>query len=67
MNVPLICDCGSGVNKVGCAGTEAPLAMFPTILGKLRHDVSAGGPPWGPQLLPTTGWPRQVRRAGWLW
>ncbi|KAM9078720.1 uncharacterized protein AAG666_017913 [Megaptera novaeangliae] len=38
MNVPLICDCGSGISKVGCAGTEAPLAMFPTILGKLRHD-----------------------------
>ncbi|XP_036717280.1 actin-1-like [Balaenoptera musculus] len=38
MNVPLICDCGSGVSKVGFAGTEVPLAIFPTILGKLRHD-----------------------------
>ncbi|XP_020941112.1 actin-85C-like [Sus scrofa] len=38
MNLPLICDYGSGISKVGFAGTEAPLAVFPTILGKLRHD-----------------------------
>ncbi|XP_054426654.1 actin [Pteronotus mesoamericanus] len=38
MNVPLVCDYGSGFSKVGFAGTEAPLAVFPTILGKLRHD-----------------------------
>lgn len=53
MNVPLICDYGSGFSKVGFAGTEAPLAVFPTILGKLRHEVSAGRPPWGPQPLPS--------------
>ena len=40
MNVPVVCDYGSGFSKVGFSGTEAPLAMFPTILGKLRHDVS---------------------------
>lgn len=40
MNVPLVCDYGSGFSKVGFSGTDAPLAMFPTILGKLRHDVS---------------------------
>ncbi|XP_043307523.1 actin-like [Cervus canadensis] len=39
MNVPLICDYGSGFSKVGFAGTEAPLAVFPTILGKLRHEI----------------------------
>nr|XP_021540958.1 actin, alpha skeletal muscle 2-like [Neomonachus schauinslandi] len=38
MNVPLVCDYGSGFSKVGFSGTEAPLATFPTILGKLRHD-----------------------------
>ncbi|XP_004394097.1 PREDICTED: uncharacterized protein LOC101384759 [Odobenus rosmarus divergens] len=38
MNVPLVCDYGSVFSKVGLSGTEAPLAMFPTILGKLRHD-----------------------------
>jgi len=53
MNVPLICDYGSGFSKVGFAGTEAPLAVFPTILGKLRHEVSARRPPWGPQPLPS--------------
>ena len=40
MNVPLVCDYGSGFSKVGFSGTDAPPAMFPTILGKLRHDVS---------------------------
>ncbi|XP_022362111.1 actin-85C-like [Enhydra lutris kenyoni] len=38
MNVPLVCDYGSGFSKVGFSGTEAPRAVFPTILGKLRHD-----------------------------
>ncbi|XP_014651226.1 PREDICTED: actin-85C-like [Ceratotherium simum simum] len=38
MNVPLVCDYGSGFSKVGFSGTAAPLAVFPTILGKLRHD-----------------------------
>ncbi|XP_013369339.1 PREDICTED: actin-like isoform X2 [Chinchilla lanigera] len=37
--VPIICDYGSGFSKVGFAGKEAPLAIFPTILGKLRHDT----------------------------
>ncbi|TKC52269.1 hypothetical protein EI555_000388 [Monodon monoceros] len=52
MNVPLICDCGLGVSKVGFAGTEAPLAVFPTILGKLCQDGSAGAIPSG-----TSGFP----------
>nr|XP_014336718.1 PREDICTED: actin-1-like [Bos mutus] len=43
MNVPLICDYGSGFSKVGFAGTEAPLAVFPTILGKLRHETQVKG------------------------
>ncbi|XP_032976821.1 actin [Rhinolophus ferrumequinum] len=38
MSVPLVCDYGSGFCKVGFSGTEAPVAVFPTILGKLRHD-----------------------------
>lgn len=37
---PLICDYGSGFSKVGFAGTENPSAVFPTILGNLRHNVS---------------------------
>lgn len=37
---PLICDYGSGLSKVGFAGSEAPLAVFPTVLGKLKHNVS---------------------------
>ncbi|XP_062948964.1 uncharacterized protein LOC134374848 [Cynocephalus volans] len=36
--VPLICDYGSGFSKVGFAGMEAPRGVFPTVLGKLRHD-----------------------------
>ncbi|XP_027630252.1 actin-85C isoform X1 [Tupaia chinensis] len=42
-NVPLICDYGSGFSKVGFAGKESPLAVFPTILGKLRHDTVLEG------------------------
>lgn len=34
---PIICDYGSGFSKVGFAGTRAPLAVFPTILGKTKH------------------------------
>ncbi|XP_069919818.1 uncharacterized protein [Oryctolagus cuniculus] len=36
--VPLVCDYGSGLSKVGFAGAEVPQAVFPTMLGKLRHD-----------------------------
>lgn len=43
--VPLICDYGSALSKVGFAGKEAPQAVFPTILGKLRHDVSGSCSP----------------------
>ncbi|XP_031244867.1 actin-85C-like isoform X1 [Mastomys coucha] len=34
---PLICDYGSGFSKVGFAGAQAPRAVFPTILGKMKH------------------------------
>nr|XP_034344427.1 actin-like isoform X2 [Arvicanthis niloticus] len=34
---PLICDYGSGFSKVGFAGAQTPLAVFPTILGKMKH------------------------------
>ncbi|MBZ3889173.1 Actin, alpha cardiac muscle 2, partial [Sciurus carolinensis] len=34
----VICDYGSGCSKAGFAGSEAPHAVFPTVLGKLRHD-----------------------------
>lgn len=40
---PLICDYGSGFSKVGFAGAQAPQAVFPTILGKMKHTVSS---PW---------------------
>ncbi|XP_070930211.1 actin, aortic smooth muscle-like isoform X6 [Macaca nemestrina] len=38
-SVPLICDYGSGFSKVGFAGMESPMGVFPTVLGKLRHDI----------------------------
>ncbi|EDL18243.1 mCG15283, isoform CRA_b, partial [Mus musculus] len=34
---PLVCDYGSGFSKVGFSGTQAPQAVFPTILGKMKH------------------------------
>uniref|UniRef100_A0A140LHJ2 Actin, epsilon 1 n=1 Tax=Mus musculus TaxID=10090 RepID=A0A140LHJ2_MOUSE len=36
---PLVCDYGSGFSKVGFSGTQAPQAVFPTILGKMKHTV----------------------------
>ncbi|KAM8812741.1 actin, plasmodial isoform-like [Rhynchonycteris naso] len=39
MDVPLICDYGTGFSKVGFSGAEAPLAMFPTILGKPKYNA----------------------------
>eukprot|EP00073_Rattus_norvegicus_P034263 XP_008758407.1 PREDICTED: actin-like isoform X2 [Rattus norvegicus] len=36
-NTPIICDYGSGFSKVGFAGTRVPLAVFPTILGKMKN------------------------------
>ncbi|KAG3284438.1 7-dehydrocholesterol reductase [Ictidomys tridecemlineatus] len=41
--VPVICDYGSGFSKLGFAGCEAPYAVFPTVLGKLRHDTMLVG------------------------
>ncbi|VTJ51237.1 Hypothetical predicted protein [Marmota monax] len=41
--VPVICDYGSGFSKLGFAGCEAPYAVFPTVLGKLRHDTMSVG------------------------
>ncbi|XP_045711330.1 actin-85C-like isoform X2 [Phyllostomus hastatus] len=38
MKVPLVGDFGSGFSKVGFSGMGTPLAVFPTILGKLKHD-----------------------------
>ncbi|XP_006893441.1 PREDICTED: actin, alpha skeletal muscle 2-like [Elephantulus edwardii] len=37
-NNPIVCDYGSGVSKVGFGGMESPMVVFPTVLGKLRHD-----------------------------
>ncbi|XP_075403168.1 uncharacterized protein LOC142445330 [Tenrec ecaudatus] len=36
-NRPLVCDFGSCYSKVGFSGMEAPLVVFPTLLGKLKH------------------------------
>ncbi|KAG8522560.1 7-dehydrocholesterol reductase, partial [Galemys pyrenaicus] len=63
MDRPLVCDCGSGFSKVGFAGTEKPLVVFPTILGKLRHD--AADPPdadWPPPQRPLVG----LEEEDWL-
>ncbi|KAM7329636.1 hypothetical protein ACRRTK_011249 [Alexandromys fortis] len=38
-HTPLVCDYGSGISKVGFAGAEGPMAVFPTILGKLKHNA----------------------------
>lgn len=36
----LVCDNGSGLCKAGFAGDDAPRAVFPSIVGCPRHQVS---------------------------
>jgi actin-related protein len=35
----LVIDNGSGMCKAGFAGDDAPRAVFPSIVGRLRHPV----------------------------
>ena len=35
----LVCDNGSGMCKAGFAGDDAPRAVFPSIVGRPRHQV----------------------------
>uniref|UniRef100_A0A3Q2YBB9 Uncharacterized protein n=1 Tax=Hippocampus comes TaxID=109280 RepID=A0A3Q2YBB9_HIPCM len=37
----LVCDNGSGLVKAGFAGDDAPRAVFPSIVGRPRHQVSS--------------------------
>lgn len=37
----LVCDNGSGLCKAGFAGDDAPRAVFPSIVGRPRHQVRA--------------------------
>ena len=38
----LVVDNGSGMCKAGFAGDDAPRAVFPSIVGRPRHQVSLG-------------------------
>ena len=55
----LVVDNGSGMCKAGFAGDDAPRAVFPSIVGRPRHQVwrQPGGLAWwvGPALL-RSGW-----------
>ena len=37
----LVCDNGSGMVKSGFAGDDAPRAVFPSIVGRPRHQVGS--------------------------
>lgn len=37
----LVCDNGSGLVKAGFAGDDAPRAVFPSIVGRPRHQVNS--------------------------
>lgn len=43
----IVIDNGSGMCKAGFAGDDAPRAVFPSIVGRPRHQVSLG---------PMSGW-----------
>ena len=38
----LVVDNGSGMCKAGFAGDDAPRAVFPSIVGRPRHQVNLG-------------------------
>lgn len=44
----LVCDNGSGLCKAGFAGDDAPRAVFPSIVGRPRHQVTAD---WSTHML----------------
>jgi len=37
-NTPMVCDNGSGMCKAGFAGDDAPRAVFPSVVGRPRHQ-----------------------------
>ena len=39
----LVVDNGSGMCKAGFAGDDAPRAVFPSIVGRPRHQVNSQG------------------------
>ena len=41
----LVIDNGSGMCKAGFAGDDAPRAVFPSIVGRPRHQVCNHPPP----------------------
>lgn len=47
----LVCDNGSGLCKAGFAGDDAPRAVFPSIVGRPRHQVN-----YQFHYLSTAGW-----------
>lgn len=49
----LVCDNGSGLCKAGFAGDDAPRAVFPSIVGRPRHQVS--NTVWSSVAALTTG------------
>ena len=40
----LVIDNGSGMCKAGFAGDEAPRAVFPSVVGRPRHQVFIASP-----------------------
>ena len=41
--VAIVVDNGSGMCKAGFSGDDAPRCVFPSIVGRPRHQVSFGG------------------------
>ena len=37
--VPVIIDLGSGVTKAGFASDDAPKCVFPSVIGRPKHQV----------------------------
>ena len=48
----LVCDNGSGLVKAGFAGDDAPRAVFPSIVGRPRHQVNTQAGPGRDRAFP---------------
>ena len=39
----IVCDNGSGMVKAGFAGDDAPRAVFPSVIGRPKHQIAMAG------------------------